>query len=125
MKQVQFDATSTVAWFKLAECIARGEKERALSVYRLLSHSLGDSAYAQQLEGDIFLSCNDAEFAVKKYESAATLYKKKEQFLRALHVYEKLHVLAPDNVWYLEQLVELSKQLKLSKKATLYKKFFK
>jgi hypothetical protein len=37
MKQTQVDK-HTIAWFKIAECVSRGEKERALGVYRLLSH---------------------------------------------------------------------------------------
>ena len=43
----------TIAWFKLAECVAKGEKEKAFGVYRLLMHSLEDQAYAYQLEGDL------------------------------------------------------------------------
>ena len=37
-----------------SQCVARKEKERALGVYRLLSHSFDDLAFARQLEGDIF-----------------------------------------------------------------------
>ncbi len=66
MKQVP-SGKYTIAWFKLAECVSRGEKERALGVYRLLSHSLDDSALVCQLEGDIFLSFNDKQQAVTNY----------------------------------------------------------
>ena len=43
----------SVAWFKLAEFVTRKEKERAFGVYRLLSHSIADRAFAAQLEACI------------------------------------------------------------------------
>jgi predicted negative regulator of RcsB-dependent stress response len=69
-----------VAWFKLAEFVGRKEKERALSVYRLLSHSLPDDAFAAQLEGDLFLAFCDDERAVDAYQKAARLYEKNGQY---------------------------------------------
>ena len=51
-----------VAWFKLAECVARGEKEKALGVYRLLVHSLDEPAFIRQLEGDLLLAFKDYTF---------------------------------------------------------------
>jgi hypothetical protein len=42
--------TACVAWFKLADLITRKEKEKALNLYRLLSHSFEDRAYALQVE---------------------------------------------------------------------------
>src|SRR5437899_218534 len=79
-----------VAWFKLAECVSRGEKERALGVYRLLAHSLNDSAFARQLQGDILLSFNDVAGAVEHYRTAATLYQQDERLLEAAAVYEHI-----------------------------------
>ena len=63
-----------IAWFKLADCVSRGEKERAFGVYRLLSHSLDDQALARQLEGDLLLAFQD-DGAVDKYREAVNLYK--------------------------------------------------
>ena len=69
MKQAQFDK-HTIAWFKIAECVSRGEKERALGVYRLLSHSFNDDAIARQLEADIYCSFGEADQAVLLYQQA-------------------------------------------------------
>lgn len=85
-----------VAWFKLAECVARGEKERALGMYRLLTHSLNDSSLARQLQGDIFLSFNDTPTAIEHYKAAAQLYKQSDRFLEAVAVYEHIATLVED-----------------------------
>jgi predicted Zn-dependent protease len=73
MKQMQSDKY-TIAWFKIAECVSRGEKERALGVYRLLSHSFNDNAVASQLEADINLAFNEQDQAVVLYRQAIDLY---------------------------------------------------
>lgn len=80
----------SVAWFKLADFVARGEKERALNVHKLLMYAVNEQAFAYQLEGDILLSFDD-ELALSKYHVAANLYKKQKQYQRAIDVYR--HVL--------------------------------
>jgi len=75
MKQTQFDK-HTIAWFKIAECVSRGEKERALGVYRLLSHSFNDNAVARQLEADIYLSFEEYDAAIALYRIAMEMYQK-------------------------------------------------
>ena len=75
MKHVPQDKYN-VAWFTLAECVARGEKVRALGVYRLLAYSIDDSAFRRQLEGDILLAFQDKDDAIVKYKEAAFLYQK-------------------------------------------------
>ena len=84
-----------VAWFKLAEFVARKEKERALGVYRLLAHSLPDEAFAAQLEGDLLLAFND-EKALDSYKRAARLYEVHEKLFQAAAVYEHIIVLLPE-----------------------------
>src|SRR3990172_10433854 len=74
MRQVPAEKYN-IAWFKLAEFVARGEKERALGIYRLLIHSFDDKAFSYQLEGDLLSAFND-ESARDKYLSAAQLYHK-------------------------------------------------
>lgn len=96
-----------VAWFKLAECVSRGEKERALGVYRLLAHSLHDSGFARQLQGDIFVAFNDAPGALEHYQAAADLYQKDGRFTQAAAVYEHLLTLVPTQLSYVEKLVQL------------------
>lgn len=75
-----------VAWFKLADFVARGEKERALSVLRLLMHSISNEALTYQLEGDILLAFDDFA-ALERYQTAATLFKKSGKFQQAVSVY--------------------------------------
>lgn len=80
---------ASVAWYKLADLIARGEREKALSVYRLLSHSLDDKAYALQLEGDVLLALEDPR-SKEKYFQAASLYKTEKRWVDAVAVTEHL-----------------------------------
>lgn len=108
-----------VAWFKLAECVGRGEKEKALGVYRLLVHSLDDPALARQLEGDILWSFKDAT-ATEKYAAAAQLYEQYKRPTEAAAVYEHLIMLHPDSENYLHKAVELYQQLKSSVKVASY-----
>jgi hypothetical protein len=83
---------SNVAWFKLAEFVERKEKERALSIYRLLVHSLNDSAYTAQLEGDLFAAFHD-DRAIESYRRAALLYEESDRYLPAALVYERMAAL--------------------------------
>lgn len=77
-----------IAWFKLADFVSRGEKERALNVYKLLMHSIQDEAFAYQLEGDILLSFQDYK-AIDRYKVAANLYKKNGNYQKAIAVCEQ------------------------------------
>ena len=118
MKHVDSD-TYNVAWFKLADCIARGEKERALGVFRLLSHSFDDSALACQLYADILRSFDDPA-AIAKYQEAAGLYRSRKQFLEAAAVYEHLATLDPENSAFRLAMIELYQQLNIRSKVTQY-----
>ncbi len=118
MKQVVSDKYN-VAWFKLADCIARGEKERALGVYRLLSHSFDDSALACQLHADILLSFADPH-AEDKYKQAAALYREQGRNLQAAAIYEHLVTLQPKNISYRIIMIELYQQLGIRSKVTEY-----
>lgn len=119
MKQVVSDKYS-VAWFKIADCIARGEKERALGVYRLLSHSFEDPAMACQLHADILLSFQDKKFALDKYKEAANLYQENGRILEAAAVHEHLVILEPDVIAHRMQLIELYQQLHIASKVRHY-----
>ena len=77
MRQVPSDKYN-IAWFKLAEFVSRGEKERALGLYRLLTHSFDDRALTYQLEGDLLLSFND-DSAQDRYRKAAEEYRQSER----------------------------------------------
>lgn len=101
----------TIAWFKLAECVAKGEKEKAFGVYRLLMHSLEDQAYAHQLEGDLLCAFQD-ERASEKYAHAAHLYFQNRKFKESAALYEELIFLVPDNNRYLSQLIAIYKEHK-------------
>lgn len=109
-----------VAWFKLSECVARGEKERALGVYKLLAHSINDSAFASQLKGDLLLSFDDKEEAIKKYIEAVRLYKKQQRFLEAAAVCEHLIVLQPNIEDYFVTIIVLYDALSFKDKMRRY-----
>lgn len=87
---------SSVAWFKLADLIARKEREKALNVYRLLAHSLQDRAYALQLEGDILWSLDD-QGALERYKHAAYLYQKDKRWIEAIAIYEHILTIEQNN----------------------------
>ena len=111
----------TVAWFKLAECVARGEKERALGVYRLLTHSLDDAAFAIQLGGALLLAFQDDE-AINKYHEAALMYKKQQRFVEAAAVWEHLITLQPTVEDHVVSVVVLYQILNFSDKITAHLK---
>ncbi len=118
MKQLPSEKYN-VAWFKLADCIARGEKERALGVYRLLAHSFDDPALARQLHADILLSFKD-ERAQEAYQEAAVLYRERDRLIEAAAVYEHLVTLDPNNVFYRVEIIELYQQLGIASKVGRY-----
>ena len=110
---------SSIAWFKLAECVERGEKERAFGLYRLLMHSHEREAFREKLEGDILLAF-DEELAIKKYSSAAHHYREEEAYKEALFIYETLIMLCPHTYDYLEKVISLCEVLKWKTKSALY-----
>lgn len=107
MKQFSTD-TYTIAWFSLAEYVSRGEKQRTLGLFRLLSHSLGDPAYVVQLEGDILYAFRDQD-AEKKYVQAAKLYSEQGKIVYAIALYEQLIALSPTNMMYRYYLITMVK----------------
>jgi len=109
------DKKYSIAWFKLAECIARKEKERALAVYRLLSHSIDDEALAVHLEGDILLSFDD-QVALVKYKKAVELYQKQGRTAPAVGICEHITLLQPQDIWALQKLVELYQKMGITSK---------
>jgi hypothetical protein len=104
-----------IAWFKLAECVSRGDKERALGVYRLLSHSLHNEAFRAQLEGDIWLSFGELDNAIMQYREAAHKYRLNKQLLEAASVFEHLQLLDPSSEFYKTAAEELYNDLGIQK----------
>lgn len=120
MKPVSLEKQS-IAWFKLAECIERGEKERALSLLRLLTYSFdANKPFIKQLEGDI-LSFFEDDQALTEYVKAAHMYQQEGKTIEASAVYEKLIVLE-QKIEFLEKIVDLYTQLKDIKKVVYYQK---
>lgn len=103
----------TIAWFKLAECVAKGEKEKAFGVYRLLMHSLEDQAYAYQLEGDLLEAFQD-ERSIEKYSYAAQLYHKENRYKEAAALYEELIFADQKNLRFITILIDIYKNNKPS-----------
>lgn len=118
MKQIPSDKYN-VAWFTLAECVSRGEKVRALSLYRLLAHSIDDPAFTIQLKGDLLLAFQDRG-AVELYQEAAELYLHDNRLLEAIGVYEHLLTLEPEKWLYIKSLTTLYKKLGIQSKAIYY-----
>jgi hypothetical protein len=112
MRETSPTATYSIAWFKLAECVLRGEKERALALFRLLTHTLDDVALALQLEGDILTAFHDSK-AVEKYEQAALWYKKSNKLQQAMALWQMLHQCAPYKIEYMQELIAVYVQLNL------------
>jgi hypothetical protein len=90
----QFERQESVAWFKLAEFIERGEKERALGIYKLLALSINNEAFTYQLEGDILLAFEDTA-AKEKYLQAAEYYLKQNNVAAAVGTLNHLVLLDP------------------------------
>ncbi len=99
-----------VAWFKLAEFINRGEKERALTIYKLLMHTVDQRAYAQHLEADLLFFFNDPA-AIDSYKAAAQLYCAERNIAQAVAIYERLARLYLERPEFLARLVVLYQEL--------------
>ena len=117
--QEKFVGKANVAWFKLSEFIQRGEKERALNLLRLLTHSLSDQAFLKKLEADIWFSFDKIQ-AESYYNNAAHLYKENGKVVEALIVYELLAKRYPETINYIEKVIQLSGQLKWNHKKELF-----
>ena len=111
MRQIPSDKY-TIAWFKLADCVSKGEREKAFGVYRLLAHSIDDYAYALKLEGDLLFAFNDGG-AFEKYEQAAVLYQQHKRFKEAIALYEDL-IFSVHQLHYVKKLTDLYTQQQAS-----------
>jgi len=80
----------SIAWFKLAELIARKEKERALGIHRLLVHAIADDAYSLQLKGDLLYALYDKERALDAFQASVTAYAKTNRFEQAAFLSEQV-----------------------------------
>lgn len=100
----------SLAWFKLAEFVARGERERALCVYRLLMHTVDDAAFAKQLEGDL-LGSFEQPGAFESYMHAIELYRKNCKHAQAMAICEYVVRTFPTQTLFLEILIELYQEL--------------
>ena len=107
-----------VAWFKLSEFIRRGEKERAIGIYKLLMHTIDDSAFAKQLEGDLLLFFADPD-APACYIAAAQLYKKNDKLAQATAIYEHLVAQFPHDINFFRTLISYYTELNHPTRTTL------
>ena len=105
-----------LAWFKLAEFVSRGEKEKALGIFKLLAHSLNDVAYIYKLEGDILFAFNDKK-SEEFYSKSASFYRKGNNKYEAISLYLNLLSINPDSEHYLESLMDLYEELNLDEKS--------
>lgn len=119
MKQAPSEKYS-VAWFKLSECIAKGERERALGLYRLLAHSLDNKALAKQLEADILMLFGDT-LAHEKYQEAALLFAAQQKYHEAAALYEHLVTLGRDSVELYARLISWYDKIDRADKVSIYR----
>lgn len=117
MKHMDADQKYVIAWFKIAEYVNRGEKERALGVYRLLSHSIDDPSLVLQLEADILYACDD-DRCFDLYHKAALNYLKKEKNGQAAALFEQMLLVKPRAIAIRAELVNL--YIKLEKNNAAY-----
>ncbi len=110
-----------IAWFKLAEFVTRGEKERALGLFRLLTHSFDDRAFIKKLEAEILASFDD-EQAFSEYLQAAHLYRVNGQSIEAVSIYETLVIFQPDRPEHHEKVIILFEELGNREKVLQYQK---
>jgi len=93
----------SIAWFVLAEFIRKGERERALTMYRLLMHTIDNPAFCIQVEADLLAYLNNP-LAIERYKQAAILYSKQHDYQAACSIYEQLVGNEPKNT-ELQQLL--------------------
>lgn len=111
----------TIAWFKLAEFVTRGEKERALGLFRLLTHSFDNRAFIKKLEAEILASFDD-EQAFSEYLQAAHLYRINGQSIEAVSIYETLVFFQSDRAEHYEKVITLFGELGNNEKVLQYQK---
>lgn len=119
--KVEIAERQSIAWFKLSEFIARGEKERAMSLLRLLMHSFDDRAYSKKLAAELLASFDDSQ-ALEEYLQAAQLYKAQGDLLEAVSIFELLTFLQPEAPEYFEKVILLFKELGNVQKVLFYQK---
>lgn len=108
-----------IAWFKLAEFVARKEKERALGLYRLLAHSIGNAALEAQLEGDLLLAFNDNR-AHDSYLKAAELYEQEGKLTQAIAITEHASMVSSESLDCMLRLSHLYQKAHEQKRASEY-----
>mgnify|MGYP000396704086 CR=1 FL=1 len=111
----------TIAWFKLAEFVNRGEKERALSLFRLLTHSFDDKAFIKKLGAEVLASFDDTQ-AFIEYAHAAHLYKVQGDVVEAVAIYELLTVLQPSVSEHFEKVIAAFQEMGNGLKVLQYQK---
>ena len=102
---------SSIAWFKLTEVIMRGEKERVLTMYRLLMHSLPNEPLRIQLEADILRVFGDKSGALDCYIKAAEIYSKNNELAQAISLYKIMIDLEPNLYSHTTRLIELKEAI--------------
>lgn len=118
MKQISSEKSS-VAWFRLAECLKRKERERAFLLYRLLMHSFDDNAFLKKLEGDMWIDFDEQEATVC-YIASAHHYKQRHEYYEAYLMYKKLCDIHPQSLMYVDLLLEVIDHTPFKNDKSLY-----
>ena len=110
---------SSVAWFRLAECLKRKERERAFLLYRLLMHSFEDNAFLKKLEGDMWIDF-DLEEATTCYLAAAHHYKQRHEYYEAYLIYKKLSEIDGQSLMFIDLVIEVISHTPFRNEASCY-----
>ncbi len=94
----------TIAWFKFADLVARKEKERAMSIFRLMSLSWHDEGYSYLLKGDLLRAFND-DSAYEAYRKAVYYYDETSRPAQAAAACERMVELDSSNSDLLRELI--------------------
>jgi hypothetical protein len=97
---------SNIAWFKLSELVMRRERDRAVSVFRLLSHSIADKAFVALLEGELLHVFGDIRAKDACYR-AIDLYKSQCNYEKVLLAYSYIFEWWPEEAECIERIYTL------------------
>lgn len=110
---------SSVAWFKLAECLKRKERERAFLLYRLLMHSFEDNAFLKKLEGDMWLDF-DTQEAIGCYLASALYYRNRNDYYEAYLIYKKVCEIDSQATHYIDLLLQIIDHTSFKNERSVY-----
>lgn len=112
------ERNKSIAWFNLQEYIKKGEREKTLNIYKLLSLSISNDAFKYKLLGDILSTLNENENAIKNYINSAKEYLNQNNLnlaLEIINLLEKKEINIKQKNNYIEILIKSNLEKKAEK----------